>query len=104
MSRSEHVDRKDKLRGGSVGGGATCGVCLVSVRSRRVRDARVCRFGSRCRSLFFGECSFFVQKLLPTYRPFCHAPGEPPAATTCTPGTLQGLAGPGIFFPLSVRD
>ena len=38
-------------------------------------------------------------KLLPTYRPFCHAPGEPPAATTCTPGALQGLAGPGRRCP-----
>ena len=38
-------------------------------------------------------------KLLPTYRPFCHAPGEPPAATTCAPGTRQDLAGPGRRCP-----
>ena len=45
---------------------------------------------------------FHPSKLLPTYRPFCHAPGEPPAATTCKPGIRQDLAGarpgPGIFI------
>ena len=35
------------------------------------------------------------EKLLPTYRPFCHPRAEPPSATTCKPGGRQGLAGPG---------
>ena len=38
-------------------------------------------------------------KYLPTYCTFCHAPGEPPAATTCAPGTRQDLAGPGRRCP-----
>ena len=42
-----------------------------------------------------GQQQYRRQRLLTTYHPFGHAPGEHPAATTCTPGTLQGLAGPG---------
>ena len=87
------------------------GQCRVGAELKSSQHgACVTNFGNRCYSginlstlvaavlnaLYF---SFGTRKLLPTYRPFCHAPGEPPAATTCTPGTLQGLAGPGRRCP-----
>ena len=48
--------------------------------------------GSRPRTPSY---KFTSTKLLPTYRPFCHAPGEPSVAATCKPGGRQGLAGAG---------